>query len=143
MREITINEPRKVNTKNGEKFVANSVVGGESHIPNMFWDAWSDAKQELKQAGASVSKYKGEWQLSFWGETKQEVRESVEDVNEILQRGGYTTTESSNTESSTQHCHRKPNGHCSMESSADLLSFGYPAGAVIKCEECGGKIEAV
>lgn len=41
-------------------------------VPEYFWDYWKKYKQEIKEKGYSLSKYTGEWQLTFWEDIKQD-----------------------------------------------------------------------
>lgn len=51
---------KKVQTKGGEKLVR------EAAPDEKFWLAWREAKQQLKEAGISVTQFKGEWRVTWW-----------------------------------------------------------------------------
>lgn len=74
---VSWSEPQIVDTKYGVKKVR------KAGIPSSFWDLWKSQKEEIKEAGISVSKYQGEWQISFWEdykeeEVKKEIKQDIE-----------------------------------------------------------------
>jgi len=55
-------QPKKVNTAQGPRMVRSA------RPTDKFWKEWGKDKERLKRQGISVSKYQGEWQISWWQE---------------------------------------------------------------------------
>jgi len=53
-------DPRNVTTSQGARTVRSAIPTQE------FWKEWRKNKAALKKQGVSVSKYQGEWQISWW-----------------------------------------------------------------------------
>lgn len=58
-------EPKTVSTHQGKRVVRSAYPTGK------FWDAWRKDKESLKKQGISVSKYQGDWQVSWWTESPE------------------------------------------------------------------------
>jgi len=56
----TWSSPKTVNTSQGTRVVRSAQPSEK------FWSAWRKDKDSLKRQGISVSKYQGDWQVSWW-----------------------------------------------------------------------------
>ncbi len=70
---VNWSEPRKVSTKRGPKLLRKAPIT----FRDPFWDVWRAHKSDLKEAGVSVSKYDGDWQVCWWL-PDEEAHEAIE-----------------------------------------------------------------
>lgn len=72
-------EKKRVNTKRGPKDVQEAVPTPE------FWDAWADAKEDVRAAGLSLGRhYKtNEWTVTWWQDPPAEEVKAREESLEL------------------------------------------------------------
>ena len=66
--------PKPVNTKNGPKLLRKSAP------TEKFWNLWRANKDALKAAGLGISKYNGDWEVTWWQDDLQTATKHAEAI---------------------------------------------------------------
>lgn len=69
-------EPKRVRTKHGPKDLLKATPG------DAFWEAWKSAKQQLKDAGISLSKNEDGWEALWWRPISEQEQHELKQARE-------------------------------------------------------------